>query len=165
MSAARRGWSPELCLVVGIPLATVLGGLLTLVIVRGDLSADGEHEGAQRTAQVQTADLNPDLAAAHAGLFARLRVDRSDGQVRVWLPPAVDAHATIDLRFVHSLHAGRDLHARLQARGGAWVAPLAPDAGSRWRVVLADRARGWRLVGTLPRGDATLVLQPALARQ
>ena len=35
MSGLRRWFSPELWLVVGIPLATVAGGLLTLVLVRG----------------------------------------------------------------------------------------------------------------------------------
>jgi hypothetical protein len=92
-------------------------------------------------------------------------VDRSGGQVRVWLPAAVAGHATVELQFLHSLHADRDLHARLLERDGAWVAALAPDAGSRWRVVLADRTSGWRLVGTLPRGGATLSLHPALPRQ
>jgi hypothetical protein len=164
MSTPRR-YSPELALVLGIPLLTVLGGLATLWLANGDLSADGEHEGARRTAQMQTADLDPDLAAARAGLSASLRVDRGSGQVQVSLPRTVATDEVIELKFVHSLHAGRDLHARLRASNGAWVATLAPDAGSRWRVVLADRAHSWRLVGTLPRGGATLSLQPALARQ
>jgi hypothetical protein len=165
MKTPPRVWSPELALVLGIPLLTVLGGLATLYLAGGDLSADGEHEGARRTAQVQTADLDPDLAAARAGLSASLRVNRTSGQVRVSLPRAVATDEIIEVEFVHSLHADRDLHARLQSRGGAWVAALAPDAGSRWRVVLSDRARSWRLVGTLPRGDATMSLRPALARQ
>jgi hypothetical protein len=165
MKTPPRWYAPELALVVGIPLLTVVGGLATLYLASGDLSNDGEHEGVRRTAQVQTADLVPDLAAARAGLSASLRVDRSLGQVQVSLPRAFAAGEIIDLDFVHSLHAERDLHARLQSRGGAWVAALAPDAGSRWRVVVSDRARSWRLVGTLPRGDAAVSLQPALARQ
>ena len=155
-------WAPELALVIGIPAATVCGGILTLVLVTGDFSNDGEHENVQRTAQVQTADLEPDLAAARAGLSADLEVDRSRGEVRVSLPTPAGAGDELELDFVHSLQSGRDLHARLRRRDGAWVAALAPDAGSRWRVVLADRDRHWRVVGTLPRGAATLSLQPAL---
>ena len=162
MSALRR-FSPELALVVGIPLLTVFAGLATLWLSRGDLSADGEHEGVRRTAQMQTANLDPDLAAARAGLSASLRIDRDNGQVRVSLPRAVGVGEVVEVEFVHSLHAQRDLHARLRASNGAWVAAIAPDAGSRWRVVVADRARSWRLVGTLPRGGSTLSLQPALA--
>jgi len=163
MSAAPRWWVPELCLILGIPLATVLGGLLTLFVARQDLSDEGARADVKRTGQVQTADLSPDLAAARAGMSARLQVDRARGEVRVSLPPGVLAPAGIELDFVHSLHAGNDLHARLQPRDGAWVGRLAPDAGSRWRVVLGDSQRRWRLVGTLPRGSASLSLQPALA--
>jgi hypothetical protein len=161
----RRDLSPELLLVIGIPLLTVLGGIVTLLLASGDLSADGEHEGVRRTAQVQTADLGPDAAAARAGLRAELSVDRARGEVRVQLPASIAAREGLELDFVHSLQSGRDLHARLQARDGAWVAAVAPDAGSRWRVVLADRSRNWRLVGTLPRGGANLSLQPALPSQ
>ena len=159
---APRWWVPELMLVLGIPLAAILGGVLTLIVASGDLSVNGEQEGVRRTAQVQTADFAPDLAAARAGLRAQVSVDRSRGEVRVRLPEGFAAREGLELDFVHSLQRGRDLHARLQAREGAWVASLAPDAGSRWRVVLADGGRQWRLVGTLPRGAATLSLQPAL---
>ena len=163
MSAPRGWWRPELWLVLGIPLLTIAGGLVTLGLARGDLSADGAHEGVRRTAQVQTADLAPDAAAARAGLRAELRVDRASGEVRVRLPMAIAARDGVEVDFLHGLQAGRDLHARLQPREGAWVAALAPDADSRWRVVLADRERRWRLVGTLPRGGTTLSLQPALS--
>lgn len=163
MTAARRWYRPELALVLGIPLLTIVAGLTTLWIASGDLSADGEHEGARRTAQMQTADFDPDLAAARAGLSGSLRVDRVAGRVQVSLPRSVPAGTEVEVEFVHSLHAGRDLRGRLRASEGAWVATLAPDAGSRWRVVVADRAHSWRLVGTLPRGSASLLLQPALA--
>jgi hypothetical protein len=90
-------------------------------------------------------------------------VDRVHGEVRVQLPRGAFARDGVELDFVHALRAGQDLHARLQERDGAWVARLAPDAGSRWRVVLADPGHHWRLVGTLPRGGGSLSLQPALA--
>ena len=162
MNAPRPWWRPELWLVVGIPLLTILGGLWTLYAASGDLSDDGAHAEVRRTAQVQTADLAPDLAAARAGLSAQLQVDRARGEVRVQLPRGIGARDALDLQFLHGLQAGRDLRARLQPHEGAWTAKLAPDAGTRWRVVLADGDRQWRLVGTLPRGAASLALQPAL---
>ena len=159
---ARDWWRPELWLVIGIPLLTVLGGIWTLLAASGELSDDGDHADAKRTAQVQTADIEPDLAAARLGLKGDLQVDRARGEVRVQLPRLVDARDDLELRFVHGLQAGRDLQVRLQPQGEAWVAQAAPSADSRWRVVLADGDRQWRLVGTLPRGAATLALQPAL---
>lgn len=163
MSATRAWWRPELWLVLGIPLLTIAGGLWTLYVASGgDLSDEGAHADVRRTAQVQTADLTPDLAAARAGLSAQLQVDRARGEVRVQLPREADARDAPELQFLHSLQSGRDLRARLQPRDGAWFAKLAPDAGSRWRVVLADGDRRWRLVGTLPRGGAALALQPAV---
>jgi hypothetical protein len=163
VSTARAWWRPELWLVLGIPLLTIVGGLWTLVVASGsDLSDDGGHADVRRTAQVQTADLEPDFAAARAGLSAELNVDRDRGEVHVRLPRPVDARDQLQLRFVHSLQSGRDLQVRLQPRGDAWVAKLAPVAGARWRVVLADVDRQWRLVGTLPSGGATLSLRPAL---
>jgi hypothetical protein len=158
-----RQWSPELLVVLAIPLAALAGGLATLRLADGDLSADGVAEGARRTAQVQEAELDPDLAAARAHLSASLRVDAARGELRVALPDASAARGGLRLDLLHSLEARRDLHARLEKRDGAWIARLAPDAGSRWRVVLTDSARRWRLVGTLERGGAGLALHPALA--
>ena len=159
----RRWWQPELLLVLAIPLAALAGGVATLRMAAGDLSADGVAEGARRTAQVQEAELDPDLAAARAQLSAQLRVDRARGEVRIAMAHAGSAKAGLQLELLHSLHARRDLRARLQARDGAWVAALAPDAGSRWRVVLSDPRRTWRVVGTLERGADRLALRPALA--
>jgi hypothetical protein len=159
----RAWWRPELWLMVGIPLLTVVGGLWTLFLASGsDLSDDGEHADVRRTAQVQTADLGPDFAAARQGLSAELSIDRGRGEVQVRLPQPVAAHDELELRFVHALQSGRDLQLRLKPRGDAWVAAATPDADARWRVVLADANRQWRLVGTLPSGGASLSLQPAL---
>ena len=163
MSGTPRWWVPELAVVIGIPAVAVLGGLLTLHVSAVDLSDDGAHTSARGNSQVQSADVTADLAAARARLSAQLQVDRARGEVSVRMPGKLDAQEPLELVFVHSLHAREDLRARLQPRDGAWVAPLAPAADSRWRVVLADSRHSWRLVGTLPRDAAALSLQPALA--
>lgn len=157
-----RWWQPELALVLALPLAALAGGVLTLRASAVDLSVDGVDAGVRRTAQVQTAQLDPDLAAARRGLLARLEVDRVRGLVRVRVPAPGAATQGLRLDFLHPLHAHRDLHVRLRADGAAFVAPLAPARDSHWRVVLSDPARSWRLVGTLPRGSEALALQPAL---
>jgi len=168
MKSMPKWWVPELAVVIGIPAASVLGGILTLAVASGDLSDDSEHTDARGNSQMQTADVSPDLAAARAGLSAQVQLERASGEVRVQLPHSVPAQEEIELSFVHSLREGDDLQARLQARDGAWVAKLAPIADARWRIVLvgSDGERPdkrWRLVGTLPRGAAALSLQPAVA--
>jgi len=163
MKPMPQWWVPELFVVIGIPAASVLGGVLTLALANGDLSDDKAHTDAGGNSQMQTADVSPDLAAARAGLWAQLQVDRARGEVRVQLPRNVPAQSTLIVDFVHSLREGSDLHARLQPRDGAWVAKLAPEAGARWRVVVADAGRHWRLVGTLPRDGKAVSMQPAVA--
>ncbi|MEO8160065.1 MAG: FixH family protein [Arenimonas sp.] len=158
-----RWWRPELWLVLAIPAAALAGGIMTLRAVNLDLSADGATEGVRRMAQVQTAELDPDLAAARAHYTASLQIDRVRGEVRVQLAGGAAASPGLQLYFVHSLRADRDLQVPLQRRGGEWVAALAPGADARWRVALADSSRRWRLVGTLPRGGANIQLQPALS--
>lgn len=163
MSRAPRRWlQPELWLVLAIPLASLLGGAATLRLVQGDLSTDGAAEGVQRTAQVQTANLDPDLAAAQRHLAASLRLDRADGLLHVRLSDPSAAAAGLRVELLHALHADRDLRAPLERRGNEWVAALAPDALSRWRIVLSDKPRQWRLVGQLPRGGESVQLRPAV---
>jgi hypothetical protein len=159
----RPRFGVELLLVVAIPLCALVGGYLTLRVAEGDLSADGATEGARRTAQVQDAELNPDLVAARTHLSGSLFLDPARGEVRVLLNDATAARQGLQLELVHALHAERDLHATLQPQAGGWTALLAPDAGSRWKIVLSDSQRRWRLVGTLERGETSLALRPALA--
>lgn len=158
-----RRLSPELLLVLAIPLAALLGGAATLRLAAGDLSVDGATEGVRRTAQVQTAELGPDLAAARRGLEAGLRVDRASGLVRIRVADAAIEGDELQLEFVHALQAERDLHVRLRRHGEEWIGAPTPAGDARWRVQLGDRARAWRLVGTLPRGASQAQLRPALA--
>jgi hypothetical protein len=140
MSTLQRWFAPELALVVGIPLATVRGGMLTLLLVRGDLSADGEHEGVRAPRRCRPRTWRRPGRGARGPVRAPARGSRARRGARV-AAAAVARTRRSSCEFLHSLHAERDLHARLHERDGAWVAALAPDAGSRWRVVLADRAQ------------------------
>jgi hypothetical protein len=162
MRAPRRAWQPELALVLLIPLGALLGGVATLRVAGGDLSDAGAGDGTKRIAQVQTAQLGPDLAAARAGLSARLQVDRARQEIRVRVAGAA-ADAGLRIEFEHGLRADRDQHALLRRRGEDWVAAFVPGEDSRWHVQLVDGQRHWRLVGTLARGGDSASLQPALA--
>ncbi len=43
MSASRSPWSLELCLVIGIPLATVVAGVVTVIIASSSGFSATEH--------------------------------------------------------------------------------------------------------------------------
>jgi len=162
---SRPRWlQPELGLVLLIPLATVIGGLWTLRLADIDDSADGLAEGARHSAQVQTADIGPDQAAARLDLRATLRVDPACGCAHLHLSdPGAAGDDGLQLALVHRLYAARDTQLPLARDGVGWISPRLPTERTGWRLVLTNGARTWRLVGRLAPNarDATLI--PALA--
>lgn len=153
---------PELWLVLLIPLATVAGGLWTLRLADIDDSADGLAEGARHTAQVQTAEIGPDQAAARLGLRATLGIEPACGCARLRLSDPRAGEQGLRLLLVHRLYAARDRALVLTRHGDVWDSPRLPDGDRGWRLVLEDSARSWRLVGRLDRGSDASVLLPAL---
>ncbi len=85
----RAAWKePMVWLVAAIPAASVLASVALLVAAaRSSGNDDAVADAVQRTAQVQVADLGPDLAARTAGLSATLRIDGD----RIELTPASGA--------------------------------------------------------------------------
>lgn len=165
---SRPRWlQPELGLVLLIPLATVIGGLWTLRLANIDDSADGLAEGARHTAQVQTADIAPDQAAARMGLRATLHVDPACGCAHLRLSdPSAAGAGELQLALVHRLYAARDAQLPLARDGVDWISPRLPAGGTGWRLVLTSSvngARRWRLVGRLADNAHDATLQPALA--
>ena len=94
---------PMVWLMLGIPAATVLAGIATLVIASSAGGLDAAPEPVQRTLQAQVADLGPDRRAAAAGMQATLRVDGA-GRIDVALPASPGAPT---LRLVHPTRAFR----------------------------------------------------------
>jgi hypothetical protein len=159
---ATHAKNPVMLVLVGLPLATLVAGVATLVVIgRGGLDAVGDP--VRRTAQVQQVDLRADEAARQLDLRGRvarvgdatwLELDGVDG---------VDGAIPLRLHLEHPLDAAQDRVLDLQPTNNRWkAAPF--DAGIGWRVSVESRDGAWRLVARWPRHARDVLLLPAIAQ-
>lgn len=164
---SARPWfrEPMLALVIGIPLASVVAGVATLVIAAGG-PGDAMDADVRRVAQVQTADLAPDRAGARLGLEANAAIDGA-GAIEVRFQTVAEPVAeSLVLALRHGADAERDLVATLtRVDGGRYLGRLpGPRAAGAYNAVLEPADRSWRLVGRLADAGNRIELRPALAR-
>jgi hypothetical protein len=157
---ARR--EPMLWLIVGIPAATIVGGLFTLWLASRSGQSDAVADDVRHAAQAQVVDLAPDLEAARRRLSAHVAIDARDDTVRVDVVPG-NSEDSLRLRFVHGIRAAEDVEVRLVLEDGHWRASLPRLVATDWRLVLEDSQGRWRLVGRLPRDQRETQLLPAVA--
>ncbi|HQW60294.1 FixH family protein [Thermomonas sp.] len=162
-AGGRPPWKePMVWLVVAIPAASVLASVALLVTAaRSSGNNDVVADPVRRTAQIQVADLAPDIAARERGLVAVLRIDGE----RIELLPLAgvfprDAALRLDLQ--HPARARDDLSMLLQPATGGWQARQALPLEHDWTLTVGAIDRSWRLQGRLPRGQREVRLQPAL---
>lgn len=151
---------PALWLVVGLPLLTVIGSVIMLVLsVRS--GSDSISDPVKRVSQIQTVDLGPDANARELGLSAVLRVE--DGIIEV-LPATgtFDKTAPLVLRLEHPIRQAADLELELPPVGPGWRISRDLDLGSDWRAQLRPANGQWRLKGRLPKQQHATRLSPAL---
>jgi hypothetical protein len=163
---SARPWyrEPMLALVIGLPTAAVIASLATVVIAARS-SGDAGDPRVTRVAQVQTADLAVDRAAARAGLTAVVTFTPDDAVVLAfrsgqWQGPA------LRLTLRHVTDGTRDRELPLHRAGNAGYVALLPGAlpDGAYNAELTPEDGGWRLVGRLEDGAARLRLAPALER-
>lgn len=157
----RKAWQePMVWLMAGIPLATIVAGIATLVIALRSGPLDGVPASVQRVSQIQTLDSAADLAATRLDYHGYLLVERGASGWRLELktaPPAL-AEAPAQVLFVHPYSARQDVRVALAA--GRAVLAQAP-AFVPSQVVVTDDAGSWRLVGDYS-DSGTLTLTPAV---
>lgn len=159
----RPAWKePMVWLVVAIPAASVVASVALLVTAaRSSGNNDVVADPVQRTAQIQVADLAPDIAARERGLVAVLRIE---GELIELLPLAGafprDAALRLDLH--HPARAQDDVYLLLQPTASGWQARQSLALGHDWNLTVGAIDRRWRLQGRLPRGQREVRLQPAL---
>lgn len=161
---ARPAWKePMLWLVVAIPAASVIASVALLVsAARSSGNNDAVTDRVQRTAQIQVADLAPDLAARRLQLAATLRVQGD----RIRVSPASAAFprdAMLRLTLQHPLRAQHDITLDMPRDGEDWQLQHPLARGHDWNLTLAPADSHWRLQGRLLRGRDTAELRPALA--
>lgn len=142
------------------PAAAVVGGLITAHIAAqsddGVVDDDYYKQGLAINRVLARSE-----AAAAKGLAGTLAVDggrlslQLSGRLDPWPPRLV-------LRILHPTRAGMDQSVTLGGRGGGRYDGLCEPLGAgKWKLVLEDEARTWRLSGQLEPGHREAVLAPA----
>jgi hypothetical protein len=144
--ASRAAWrQPLVWLVFALPAMSVVAGLALLWFAEGPI--DAVADPVRRTAQVQDADLAPDLEAVRLALTARVR---REGNVVEVLPiaGAFDRAASLDLMLRHPVLASEDRRVSLVPSARGWRATMVGvDDAHDWLLELAPADRRWRLRG------------------
>lgn len=153
---------PMMWLVIGLPLASVVAGILLLVIAVRSGGADVVRDDVRRVSQIQTTDLGPDEHARALELSAVLRSDEGVLQV---IAVTGDFNVRAPLRVVvqHPTRAIEDLQVELAPSAGSWRATLELDDSHDWIVQLEPLDGAWRLRGRLPKQQHAVRLAPSLA--
>lgn len=163
MSHSFRLRSPVVWLILGLPVATLMGGFYTLRLTSAD-SLDVVSDPVKRTAQVQRIDLSTDETTRDLGLSALMTPEGHQVTVKVLPEGAVRADAALVLRLEHPIDAQQDVRIRLQpAPEGGWVG-LWPHQSVAWRVQLSPPHLEWRLLGRAGKSN-TVSLLPALSAE
>lgn len=160
--------NPVACLVIALPLASVVAGVALVVIAVRSGSSDAVIDTVQRTAQIQISELGPDERASAMKLSAVVRVEAgmvellpvgggfADGQVRRDEP--------LTLRLSHPSEAALDRSLELRPTELGWRAPVELPLDHDWLLQLGPDDKAWRLKGRLHSGQRAAHLGPSLER-
>ncbi len=135
------------------PAAVILAGAVTvwLALASNDgLVSDDYYKQGLAVNQV----LSRDAAASALAYRAHATIGTGANHVTVSMNRAPES-ANLVLRVVHPTRPGMDLSLPLIARGLVYEASFPPLAAGRWRLVLEDQERTWRLSGELRVPGAT----------
>ena len=153
---------PMLWLVIGLPAASVVAGILLVVTAVRSGGADEVGDAVQRHAQIQVSELAPDQLAGQLGLSAVLRVQ--DGIVEV-LPVSgpIPRTQSLLLSLSHPSDAAQDLRLTLAPHGPGWRMSVPLSDGHDWIAKLGPVDGHWRLLGRLETGAKSVRLAPAVS--
>jgi uncharacterized protein len=141
------------------PAFSIIGGftMLTLALMSNDgLVTDDYYKEGRAINQT----LSRERAATRAGLHASVAFLGTD-RVRVTFAGARPSTPALTLHLVHPTRAGLDRTASLHSvEPGTYEGALDRPATGRWRVLLEDDARNWRMTSEMsPATDSGVVLQ------
>lgn len=158
----RPAWrEPMVWLVVGVPLAAVIGGLWLVAVAIRSGGGDSTRDDVRRTGQIQVADLGPDARASELRLRAVMQVFGE--QVRVFpVSGEWQRSESLALTLVHPQREADDRTIVLAPDDNGWHADAMLEAGHDWIVHLGDARGSWRIRGRLPGGQQAVHLGPSL---
>ncbi|MGO4551338.1 FixH family protein [Lysobacter sp. 2RAF19] len=152
---------PLVWLVFSLPAMSVVAGFALLWFAEGPI--DAVADPVRSTAQVQDADLTPDIEARRMGLTARIhRV----GLVLDVVPAGAgfDRQTPLELVLRHPVLASLDRRITLAPSVSGWSGRIGGfDDAHDWVLELAPPDRRWRLRGRWQAHAAQAEVGPALA--
>lgn len=154
---------PVMWLVIGLPVAVVIAGIVMIILAGGQGATDAVPEDVRRMAQIQTVDLGPDQVAHDMRLSAIARIDLEGGFVEV-LPVngAFDRQAPLRLHLLHPALEDGDVIVEVQPTETGWRTEATPGVEHAWRVRLEPLDGQWRLHGRMPAGQQAVSLRPSM---
>lgn len=157
---------PVMWLVIGLPAAVVVAGIIMVVVAGGSDAIDTGPDQVRRMAQIQTTDLGPDEFASEEKLSAIVRLDPEQKLVEV-LPVngAFDHSAPLQLDLLHPTDQAQDRKLVLQPIELGWRIQASVDGSHDWNVRLGPGDAHWRLQGRLPKDQLATNLRPRLQTQ
>jgi hypothetical protein len=158
-----RPWYRErwVWIILAAPAAAVVMGVIMVVLaIRSNdgLVADDYYKQGLAINQV----IDRQERAKALGIAAVLGFSPDRSRVRVRLTGTPASSANVRLILVHPTRAGSDQVVELDPQpGGELAGSMAPVAEGRWRIVLEDRAAGWRVAGAWHSTESTIALGEA----
>ena len=138
---------PMMWLVVGIPLASVLGGvaMIFLAINNDDgLVDDDYYKDGMEINRV----LDRDRKAYELELRAQYQLRPGSIEVRIFNAPDVEMTSVPALKLLNATRQGLDQVVQLHKNfGGNYTGPMEPLQAGRWYITLGTA--NWRLTGSL----------------
>lgn len=160
-SVARNPWyrEPWPWLLMAGPAIVVVAGFVTLwlaVSAHDGLVVDDYYKQGREVNR----SLKRDDAARTLGLAATVRFDEKHDLVQVTLQSANPAPATkttgLRLTLAHATLAGRDQIVDLKRTGSGFQGNIQSLSPGKWRVLLEDAGRTWRLQHNIVVGHGAL---------
>lgn len=131
------------------PAVVIVAAIFTayLAVVSNDGLVDDDY---YKQGLAINQDTARDEAAVRKGLTAELMQNTETRQIRILLRsrPGVGLPALLKARITHPTKAGVDQHVVLRAvESGVYSGELSMPLAGRWRIVVEDDKREWRLSG------------------
>lgn len=162
MTRGTGPWrQPVMWLVAALPASAVVASIILITLAVRSGGEDASRDPVRRTAQIQQADLGPDLQARQLGLSAVIRFE----DVLIEVLPVTgdfDRDSPLQLQLGHPTRAEADVLLQLLPEGEGWRTRGSHLADHDWRVQVAASDGRWRIVGRLPVGQRAARLAPAM---
>ena len=161
MSERRAFREPMVWLMIGLPAASVVAGLMLVATAVRSGGADEVTDAVRRTAQIQVSELGPDAQAEAMKLSAVLSVDKAATRILPVSGEFVRSEVLL-LTLSHPTDSTQDRQLTLEPTELGWSAVAEIGTAHDWFAQLAPVDGRWRLRGRLEAGQRAAHLGPAL---